>query len=45
MQNPNIEFNFSIDTPPINSVAPVKFRNTDNIYFKIYGKINYRMNN
>ncbi len=44
MQNPNIEFNFSLDTPPINSTAPVKFRNTDNIYFKIYGKINYRIN-
>ncbi|MCF6271196.1 MAG: hypothetical protein L3J41_15905 [Melioribacteraceae bacterium] len=44
MQNRNIEFIFSLDTPPINSVAPVKFRNTDNIYFKVYGKINYRMN-
>lgn len=45
INNPNIAINFSLDTPPQNNVTPVKFRNTDSIYFKIYGKVDYKMNN
>ena len=36
---------FKLDTAPVNNLLPVKFRNTDDIYFKIYGKVNYKVNN
>ena len=43
--NPNFAIKFSLDTAPINNLLPVKFRDTDNIYFRIYGKVNYKVNN
>jgi hypothetical protein len=45
INNPNIAIKFSLDTPPLNSMAPVKFKDTDVLSYKIYGKINYRVNN
>ncbi|PIQ10069.1 MAG: hypothetical protein COW71_03755 [Ignavibacteriales bacterium CG18_big_fil_WC_8_21_14_2_50_31_20] len=45
INNPNFAVKFSLDTAPINNLLPVKFRDTDNIYFKIYGKVNYKVNN
>jgi len=45
IRNPNIVLSILFGTPPPNSVANVKFKTTDSVYFKIYGKINYRVNN
>lgn len=44
IRNPNLIFSIMFDTPPPNSIKTVKFKTSDNIYFKIYGKINYRVN-
>jgi len=45
IRNPNIVLSLMFGTPPLNSLDNVKFKTTDNIFFKIYGKINYRVNN
>ncbi len=45
INNPNLLINLELNTSKDSSVKPVKFRNTDYIYYKIYGKINYRVNN
>jgi len=45
INNPNIEMNFKLDTPPISELVSVKFRSNDSVQFKIYGKVNYKMNN
>jgi len=45
INNPNFAIMFKLDTAPVNNLLPVKFRNTDDIYFKIYGKVNYKVNN
>jgi hypothetical protein len=45
VQNPNLALKFSLNTPPFNSASPVKFKKTDEIYFKIYGKVDYKLNN
>ena len=45
INNPNLLINIGLNTPSSGDIIPVKFRNTDYIYYKIYGKINYRVNN
>ncbi len=45
INNPNLFFTIKLDTPSKDDIIPVKFRNTDSIYYKIYGKVNYRVNN
>jgi len=45
IRNPNIVLSLMFGTPPLNSLEIVKFKTTDNINFKVYGKINYRVNN
>ncbi|MCK5457220.1 MAG: hypothetical protein KAI45_08850, partial [Melioribacteraceae bacterium] len=45
IRNPNIVLSLMFGTPPLNSLDNVKFKTTDNILFKVYGKINYRINN
>ncbi|MEN8192407.1 MAG: hypothetical protein ABFS12_06290 [Bacteroidota bacterium] len=45
ISSPNIVLSLMFDTPPLNSIDNVKFKSTDNVYFKIYGTINYRVNN
>ena len=45
LRNPDVIFNFSLYTPPQGSVAPVKFRSSDTIYFKVYGKADIRIDN
>ena len=44
LRNPNLILSVKFDTPPPNSVKTVRFKTTDNVFFKIYGKINYRVN-
>ncbi|VAX25011.1 hypothetical protein MNBD_IGNAVI01-2156 [hydrothermal vent metagenome] len=44
IRSPNLIFSIMFDTPPPNSIKTVKFKTSDNIHFKIYGKINYRIN-
>ena len=45
ISNPNLFLNIAINTSDSNNSLPVKFRNTDYINYKIYGKVNYRVNN
>ncbi len=44
LRNPNLILSVKFDTPPPNSIKTVKFKTTDNVFFKIYGTINYRVN-
>ncbi len=44
IRSPHLIFSIMFDTPPPNSIKTVKFKTSNNIYFKIYGKINYRVN-
>ncbi len=45
IDNPKLLIKLELNTSGANggNVAPVKFRNTDYIYYKIYGKVNYRV--
>ncbi len=45
IRNPNLVLSFMFGTSPSNSLDNVKFKTTDEFYFKVYGKINYRINN
>ena len=42
LNNPNLYLDVKMDTPSQNTV---KFRNTDSIRMKVYGHLNYRVNN
>jgi len=42
LENPNLYLDVKLDTPSENTV---KFRNTDSIGMKVYGHLNYRVNN
>lgn len=44
IRSPHLIFSIMFDTPPLNSIKTVKFKTSNSIYFKIYGKINYRVN-
>ncbi len=43
-RNPNLVLSMMFDTPPLSSIENVKFKTSDNIYFKIYGSVDYRVN-
>ncbi len=45
IHNRKIAIKLTLSTPPPNSNAAVKFRNTDYISVKIYGSVVYRVNN
>ncbi len=45
IHNPTIEMVLKLDTPPVGTAQPVKFRNTDKISVKLYGTVGYRVNN
>jgi len=45
LENLNIALQIKILTPPLSNNSPVKFRNTDSVILKLYGSVNYRINN
>lgn len=45
IRNPNLALSIMFGTPSPNSLDNVKFKTTDKVSFKVYGKINYRVNN
>lgn len=45
INNPTLAISLSLETPPVGTAQPVKFRNTDKISVKLYGTVGYRVNN
>ena len=47
LNNSNLEMQIRLNTSKTanNKEIPVKFHNSDSLYYKVYGKINYRVNN
>lgn len=45
LENLNIAVQIKVLTPPLSNNSPVKFRNTDSVILKLYGFVNYRLNN
>lgn len=43
ISNPKLLINIGLNTSGSDNIAPVKFRSTDYISYKIYGEVNYRV--